>query len=53
VGTGAAHKAIREAVPHLDEDRIPAPDIQNIYQLIADGSLIRAVEAAIGPMKIY
>ncbi|HWR07025.1 histidine ammonia-lyase [Sporomusa sp.] len=53
VGTGAAHKAIREAVPHLDEDRIPAPDIQNIYQLIADGSLIKAVEAAIGPMKIY
>ncbi|HWR44505.1 histidine ammonia-lyase [Sporomusa sp.] len=52
-GTGAAHKAIRQAVPHLDEDRIPAPDIQNIYQLIADGSLIKGVEAAIGPMKIY
>lgn len=53
VGTGAAHKAIREMVPHLDEDRIPAPDIQSIYQLIADGSLIKKVEAAIGPMKIY
>ena len=53
VGTGAAHKTIRQAVPHLDEDRIPAPDIQNIYRLIADASLIKAVEAAIGPMKIY
>lgn len=53
VGTGAAHKAIRQAVPHLDEDRIPAPDIQNIYRLIADGSLIKVVETAIGPMKIY
>ncbi|SMC35067.1 histidine ammonia-lyase [Sporomusa malonica] len=53
VGTGAAHKAIRQAVPHLDEDRIPAPDIQSIYQLIADGSLIKGVETAIGPMKIY
>ncbi|WP_371373714.1 histidine ammonia-lyase [Sporomusa aerivorans] len=52
-GTGAAHKTIRQAVPHLDEDRIPAPDIQNIYRLIADASLIKAVEAAIGPMKIY
>jgi histidine ammonia-lyase len=53
VGTGAAHKVIRQTVPHLDEDRIPAPDIQNIYQLIASGTLIKSVEAAIGPMKIY
>lgn len=52
-GTGAAHRVIRKVVPHLEEDRIPAPDIENIYGLIADGSLVKAVEAAIGPLKIY
>jgi len=51
-GTGAAHKAIREVVPHLDEDRMPAPDIQSIYDLIADRTLVVKVEEAIGTLKI-
>lgn len=51
-GTGAAHKAIREVVPHLDEDRMPAPDIQRIYSLIADRTLVIKVEEAIGTLKI-
>jgi len=29
-----AHKRIRSVVPHLDEDRIPAPDIESIARLI-------------------
>ncbi len=52
VGTGAAHKAIREAVPHLDEDRIPSPDIKAIYDLIANRTMIEKVEAAVGTLKI-
>lgn len=51
-GTGAAHKAIRAVVPHLDEDRMNAPDIQSVYSLIADRTLVESVEAAIGTLKI-
>ena len=51
-GTGAAHAAIRQVVPHLDEDRMPSPDIQSIYQLIADRSLLTKVEEAVGALKI-
>jgi len=51
-GTSAAHKAIRQVVPHLDEDRMPAPDIQSIYDLIADRTLVVKVEEAIGSLKI-
>ncbi|MBP2645162.1 MAG: hutH 2 [Firmicutes bacterium] len=49
-GTGAACAAIREVVPYLDEDRIPSPDIQAIYQLLVKGVLVNKVEAAIGEM---
>jgi histidine ammonia-lyase len=34
-----AHAAIRAVVPHLDEDRVPAPDIEAIAALIRDGIL--------------
>lgn len=51
-GTGAAHKAIREVVPHLDEDRMPSPDIQCIYSLIAGRTLVTKVEEAVGVLKI-
>ena len=51
-GTGAAHRTIRQAVPHLEEDRIPAPDIGAICRLISDGSLLAAVETAVGPLRI-
>ncbi|BBB90246.1 MAG TPA: histidine ammonia-lyase [Methylomusa anaerophila] len=52
-GTAAAHKAIRDRVPHWDEDRVPAPDIEAIYQLISSGRLIRAVEEAVGEISAY
>lgn len=51
-GTHAAHQSVRQVVPHLDEDRMPSPDIQAIYHLIAEGSLLQAVERAIGPLHI-
>jgi len=49
-GTGAAYHAVRRIVPRLDEDRVPAPDIKAIYDLFVEGSLLQAVEDAIGPL---
>jgi histidine ammonia-lyase len=34
-----AHMIIRAAVPHLDEDRVPAPDIEAIARLIRESKL--------------
>ena len=34
-----AHATIRGVVPHLDEDRIPAPDIQAIANLLREGKV--------------
>ena len=36
------HALVRSRVPMLDDDRPPAPDIEAISQMIADGSLERA-----------
>lgn len=52
-GTIKAHQTIRSVIPHLDEDRIPAPDIKNLHDLIASGRLVEAVEATVGSLKIY
>lgn len=52
-GTGRAHSVIRAVVPHLDEDRVPAPDIKQIHDLIQGGTLVQEVEAAVGALKIY
>ena len=53
IGTGAAHEYIRRRVPHLENDRVPAPDIRAIYGIIADGSLVSAVEQAAGQLAAY
>jgi len=50
VGTGAAHDCIRRLVPHLEEDRVPAPDIRAIYDSIATGELVTAAEKAVGTL---
>lgn len=50
-GTGAAFSAIRRVVTRLDEDRIPAPDIEAIYQLMKEGRLLAAVEDKVGTLK--
>lgn len=41
-GVAAAHAVIRGAVPHLDADRPPAPDIAAIVPAIRDGRLLEA-----------
>jgi histidine ammonia-lyase len=52
-GSAAAHAFIRQHVPHLEEDRVPAPDIKAIYLAIVDGGLIAAVEQAVGAISAY
>jgi len=38
-GALAAHEAVREVVPHLDEDRPPSPDIEALAAAVRDGLL--------------
>ncbi|MEU9246162.1 histidine ammonia-lyase [Streptomyces sp. NPDC048385] len=49
-GTGAAYRAVRERVPRLEEDREMYPDLAAAGELVADGALVAAVEAAVGPL---
>lgn len=49
-GSRAAYKAVRERVPLLEEDRVLAPDIEELALLVRSGRLVEAVEAAVGPL---
>jgi len=50
VGTAAAHKVIRAVVPFVDEDRVLSWDMEKCKNIIADGSLVKAVEDVVGPL---
>ena len=50
-GVAAAHAAVRRVVPTLTEDRPLYQDIAAVSELLRDGSLIRAVQEAIGPLR--
>jgi histidine ammonia-lyase len=47
-GTAAAHRAVRESVPHLDVDRVLASDIEAVLALERRNAILSAVEEAIG-----
>ena len=49
-GVRAAYQAIRSEVPHLEEDRIPADDIQTVYQMLLCGQIVQSTESEIGPL---
>src|SRR4051812_34505654 len=49
-GSGAARSAVREVVEGPGPDRWLAPELAAAEQLVADGALLRAVEAEIGEM---
>ena len=51
-GTGvhAAHQALREVSAPLTADRPLYKDIQRVVSLMRDGTLLKAVEAAVGPL---
>jgi histidine ammonia-lyase len=51
-GTGAAYDLIRSKVPPLKDDRVLYPDIEAIRRMVEDGSILDAVEAKIGPLKL-
>ncbi len=47
-GTRAAYRAIRERIAPLEEDRILAPDMDEMTRLIRSGRLVEMVEGAVG-----
>lgn len=49
-GTLRAYRVIREAVSHLDKDRILSRDIQSVVHLIRSGKLLEEVEKVVGPL---
>jgi len=50
-GTLAAYTVIRNAVPHLDKDRVLAKDIDAAIQLIRSGAILDAVEKQVGNLR--
>ena len=52
-GTQAAYDLVLKGCPYLDTDRELYDDINYCEQIIADGSLVKAVEAAIGAELEY
>ena len=48
--TRAAHDAVRRVVPFLEVDREFRPDIDACLGANRDGSVVAAVESAIGPL---
>jgi histidine ammonia-lyase len=50
-GVAAAHGAVRKRVPPLTEDRPLYRDIAAVREMIRDGSLLAAVEAAVGSIS--
>jgi histidine ammonia-lyase len=50
-GIAALHAALRERSPHLDDDRSLAADIETVARAIRDGSLVAAVEGAVGALR--
>ena len=50
-GSAAALKAVREVIPFLEQDREIRLDIEAAIGLIREGTFVRAVEDAIGPLS--
>ncbi len=51
-GTRVAYRVIREVIPFLDEDRVLATDINAMVSLIRSGTLLQAVENAVGTLNL-
>jgi histidine ammonia-lyase len=50
-GTGAVHALLRTAVPGPGPDRFLAPEIDAVTRLVADGEVVTAASAAVGPLR--
>ncbi|OQX23337.1 MAG: histidine ammonia-lyase [Desulfobacteraceae bacterium IS3] len=49
-GTLAAYTLIREAIPHLEKDRVLYKDIETMNRLMKSGKILKAVENKIGEL---
>ena len=49
--SSAARSAIRERVAFMDKDRFLAPDIDAVRELAGNGTLVKAVEGAVGELR--
>ncbi len=47
----ALHTALRGLSPRLGDDRSLAGDIENVAESVRDGTLVAAVEGAVGPLR--
>jgi histidine ammonia-lyase len=50
-GTGAVHALLRTTVPGPGPDRFLAPEIDAVTRLVADGEVVAAASAAVGPLR--
>jgi histidine ammonia-lyase len=50
-GTGAAHTAVRNISPRLEEDRSLSGDIEAVRDLVVSGEFLEATEKATGPVS--
>ncbi len=51
-GSEAAYKVIRRKLKKLVNDRVLYPDIEIVTALVRDGSIVEAVEEAVGEIKL-
>lgn len=49
-GVRRAYEVLRSHVTHLDQDRVLRQDFDRVLPLLLDGTLLSAVEAAVGPL---
>ncbi|RMF59943.1 MAG: histidine ammonia-lyase [Calditrichaeota bacterium] len=50
-GTAAAYQCIRSYIPYLEEDRPLYQDIEKAVELVRTGTVLQAVEAAVGSLE--
>jgi histidine ammonia-lyase len=50
-GTRVAYRIIRDAVPHLEKDRMLSKDIETVVKLVRDGRILKKVEGVIGELR--
>jgi len=50
-GTLVAYKAIRDAIPPLDKDRVLSKDIETMMHLMRSGKIIEEVERVVGTLR--
>lgn len=50
-GTAAVLAAIRDRIPHLNEDRVLSGEIETAADMVRDGTLVAAAAAAVGELR--